>query len=456
MSTKIGRNDPCPCGSGKKYKLCHLALDEQRKPVHYQTPESVDSPSAPPRPGRVFNLLRQMRRVSRPGHERAELDRLLAQTQPVIAYCERLEEIEAAALVLAAHKEKFIRLAADEVAYVQRAHSLFAEERFVPLRFTAADVRRAFDRVGYPPNGLDRDEALEKLRSAIVFLADKDHRSQLSMNMLLHLPHYVAAGRHLDGWLIQHLAHQTMPENQECNLFLFEMFSYGYNAWADEQRARNEAMLRKIGMDPARLGTMSMEEIDSWMMAQQADPRQKARMEAVIKANPDQQALAIASIKQMERDSINLLEREDAREFLLSPAELEPWLPTLLQCFESAQNKSLGLFSNTPPDQATANAFINAIRPVLGEMARSIFTPKRIQQLVAQLKKYRNELFAAGDKDAAGCAIGAITSLERENEPALNCFLNALCFVSLRTLEATRADPGSRNEDAAPRADPAT
>src|SRR5262249_56274124 len=23
-----GRNDPCPCGSGKKYKKCHLAADE--------------------------------------------------------------------------------------------------------------------------------------------------------------------------------------------------------------------------------------------------------------------------------------------------------------------------------------------------------------------------------------------------------------------------------------------
>ena len=23
---KVGRNDPCPCGSGKKYKLCHGAL----------------------------------------------------------------------------------------------------------------------------------------------------------------------------------------------------------------------------------------------------------------------------------------------------------------------------------------------------------------------------------------------------------------------------------------------
>jgi preprotein translocase subunit SecA len=23
MGEKVGRNDPCPCGSGKKYKKCH-------------------------------------------------------------------------------------------------------------------------------------------------------------------------------------------------------------------------------------------------------------------------------------------------------------------------------------------------------------------------------------------------------------------------------------------------
>jgi hypothetical protein len=27
--TKLGRNDPCRCGSGKKYKKCCLALDER-------------------------------------------------------------------------------------------------------------------------------------------------------------------------------------------------------------------------------------------------------------------------------------------------------------------------------------------------------------------------------------------------------------------------------------------
>lgn len=31
MDMKTGRNDPCPCGSGKKYKRCHLLIDEQAK-----------------------------------------------------------------------------------------------------------------------------------------------------------------------------------------------------------------------------------------------------------------------------------------------------------------------------------------------------------------------------------------------------------------------------------------
>jgi len=27
----LGRNDPCWCGSGKKYKHCHLEFDEKRR-----------------------------------------------------------------------------------------------------------------------------------------------------------------------------------------------------------------------------------------------------------------------------------------------------------------------------------------------------------------------------------------------------------------------------------------
>lgn len=29
MVEKVGRNDPCPCGSGKKYKNCHMLLEKE-------------------------------------------------------------------------------------------------------------------------------------------------------------------------------------------------------------------------------------------------------------------------------------------------------------------------------------------------------------------------------------------------------------------------------------------
>lgn len=31
MTEKVGRNDPCPCGSGKKYKNCCLKNEQQKQ-----------------------------------------------------------------------------------------------------------------------------------------------------------------------------------------------------------------------------------------------------------------------------------------------------------------------------------------------------------------------------------------------------------------------------------------
>ena len=36
---KLGRNDPCPCGSGKKYKKCCLPKDEEEKRNRYEMVE---------------------------------------------------------------------------------------------------------------------------------------------------------------------------------------------------------------------------------------------------------------------------------------------------------------------------------------------------------------------------------------------------------------------------------
>lgn len=36
MNEKIGRNDPCPCGSGKKYKQCCLKNSSAGRPLKFK------------------------------------------------------------------------------------------------------------------------------------------------------------------------------------------------------------------------------------------------------------------------------------------------------------------------------------------------------------------------------------------------------------------------------------
>ena len=36
-SRRVGRNDPCWCGSGKKYKHCHMRTDERKGSISQTT-----------------------------------------------------------------------------------------------------------------------------------------------------------------------------------------------------------------------------------------------------------------------------------------------------------------------------------------------------------------------------------------------------------------------------------
>ena len=83
---KLGRNDMCWCGSGKKYKNCHMALDE--KIYHYalqghivpthdilKTPEQIQGI----RDSSVINIavLDEVAKMIKPGVSTEEIDRLV-------------------------------------------------------------------------------------------------------------------------------------------------------------------------------------------------------------------------------------------------------------------------------------------------------------------------------------------------------------------------------------------
>ena len=154
-------------------------------------------------------MLQELARKSSSKEDRAGFEDLLARTKPILDYVEQQPAIEAASEAIKAHRADFEKLTDDEQAYQQHTRSLFAEEHFVPLRFTTDDVRRAFDKVGHPAPGSSDDQFVETVRKAILHLADKERRNQSVMSMLMHLPDYVAANRPLDAWIIQHSAYLT-------------------------------------------------------------------------------------------------------------------------------------------------------------------------------------------------------------------------------------------------------
>jgi hypothetical protein len=57
MHKEVGRNDPCPCGSGKKYKKCHGALPQDAAPKSKFNARVLPSGSSPlPTPAPIAPL----------------------------------------------------------------------------------------------------------------------------------------------------------------------------------------------------------------------------------------------------------------------------------------------------------------------------------------------------------------------------------------------------------------
>lgn len=64
---KVGRNDPCPCGSGKKYKHCHGRLDRpsMTTDVVMEQQPSPTGQDGSPSPARSTRSSRRKRRRRR-------------------------------------------------------------------------------------------------------------------------------------------------------------------------------------------------------------------------------------------------------------------------------------------------------------------------------------------------------------------------------------------------------
>jgi hypothetical protein len=273
-----------------------------------------------------------------------------------------------------------------------------------------------------------RSSIADLFLKAILHLADKERRSQMAAKLLFFMVDYVAAERFLEACVIRDCALAMNGAPDESNAFLFEMFQHGYFAWVAEQNARDKSFLRQAGFDLEEMHKMSLEEIDACISRRSSDPEAKANLEKLFQENSEQRDLAVRWIEGMRKATMEILNRQDARELLLSQEELDPWAKALNEKIVRSQENKV---CDNPSEAALDHLFQEAILPLVREMARTVFTPERIQKLVSQLDSYRRQKFADGVKPVAALAQTAMDYVKDEQEPDLNSFLLALCYHSL-------------------------
>ncbi len=429
----LGRNDPCPSGCGKKYKRCHGdEHQKQRRPVvTFDTSVDAESDRVPS----AVNL-EPMRRVilERRGDRRdAMLDRMLETTDQMIAYQQRLPDIEKAFEMLNEHEAEFDALWNDQEALIQRACDVFGGERFANLRFQAADVQRAFEKVGFP--GLASDpKTTETIRQAILFLADEGWRSNAVMVLLMTLPDYVQAGRFTDGLLVATCAQMTHEDKDESNAFMFQMFHYGINAWEEQRRQTASALMGNFGVDIERLRGLPVAQAQDEINAILSDPQKRDQIESFINAHPETRAALEAECQRVDELSIALLHRDDTEMLLPTCDVCVPWLDELGKRIMADPVLGDGIEGGKAATEKERQQLAGLIFSVSEEMARAIFTPVRVVQLRSQIADFAAQRKSAGDAEGESQALAALVVMARETADPVPDYLSTICYIALRRI----------------------
>lgn len=126
----------------------------------------------------------------------------------------------------------------------------------------------------------------------------------------------------------------------------------------------------------------------------------QARLEAYFATHPMLSKQAEAELRELERGTILLLERDDANCLYLSPEEVDPWVPAAMERLAPLEAQALQAAEREKQDdpgmlQAMANALIEVAR----EMMPVVFTAERLNQLMADLRD--SPPFAGGKREGS-------------------------------------------------------
>lgn len=430
MRAKIGRNDLCHCGSGKKYKHCHLDQDERERRT-LGSEEGPESGLAHPELKFSPTQAMLMELAVNLGSKGSRLETAVTGDTPPLAVPDAslgaltLARIQDAWQELEKHRQECARVIEDEVKRCRRARALFEEPPLKALRFSVDEIRSACAKAGESAEVLG-EVTDAGIRAVLPHLATAEIRKRLTAQLLTLVPDYVGRRRYVDGWILAEAAYQAFhDEPATLSLGLMLLLVPGVDTIRKGVRERYRDAFAGLGIDLEKARDMSPSQLEDWFRKAEADPEKAALMKGFFGESslPGSQDL----LQEKRSQSIELLRREDAAHMLLTREESLSWVIRLKKVMAAHRGDESD--SAEESEEQTAEMF-EEILPIVREMASTLFTPERIRRLTEQLRAFEETFFANGDREGAELAHAAAAYVEHEDEPALNTFIVNLCFHS--------------------------
>ena len=395
--SKIGRNDPCPCGSGLKYKKCCLAKDAKEE--------------------RQRSAERAQENAERAGKLRQKMEELH----------ERVPEIASAQDVLGQRWRQFARLARDPEGLWLRLRTLLSEPPFDPIRFRDDELERVFAELGAPPVEATEDESAEYMARVTRRLVDKDRRFGIASHLLCLLPEYVEDGRYEDAWIIDRCAEEIMePDRKGHELMLGCLLLEAIARWEEEREQERLAMLASMGLGPADATPERIREI------MDADDARFAAGERYINEHPGLKTQIAADNEHGVRAAFELIRSDAGRPLLLGRDELAPWVEPMLEAVRAA-TEGTGDIRARRKSKTRADAIVGGMYDVASQAAAVIFTKERLRRLLRDVEAMRAGLDPSDRATAAGLD-GLAIFARAVADPGENHVLVVLCLWSAMQL----------------------
>jgi hypothetical protein len=215
--------------------------------------------------------------------------------------------------------------------------------------------------------------------------------------------------------------------------------------------SHQEALFQELGPDRSAVSGMDIDELDACVQERMADPDRRAELEAYFDAHPQFRDRAQAEIWDLDHNALWLLERDDADCLYLPLEEVLLWLPVFRERLGPLEARFYQAMERGDRDDAgPLRGVIDVLMQTARETVPAIFTRERVDRLVADLRHYRHDLMAAGEREAGMWAHAASLTLEHEDIPSENPLLIGICYPSLRQALIAAADEARSEAEGMP------